>query len=113
MRKIAVSYCGLACVVDTPFWLAFFFGNVSRCNGGKEKIARDANSKVSSRSDDIVFGHKEFVVFLNPRSGMFEQSREKRNVYTTTLGRHVSLVTSGTLIPCKHIIVSFSKVASC
>ena len=25
--------------VDTPFWLAFIFGNVSRCNGCKGKIA--------------------------------------------------------------------------
>ena len=60
--------------VDTPFWLALLFGNVSRCNGCKGKIARDANSKVLPPPDDIVFGHK---VFLNPRSGMFEQSREK------------------------------------
>lgn len=32
--------------VDMPFWLAFIFGNVSRCNGCKGKIAQDANNKV-------------------------------------------------------------------
>ena len=52
-----------------------------------------------------MFGRKEFVVFLNSRSGMFD---ERREMSTTTLGRHVSLLTSGTLIPCKHIFVSFS-----
>jgi len=31
--------------------------------------------------DDIVLGHQEYIVFHNPRSGMFEQSRKKRNVY--------------------------------
>jgi hypothetical protein len=31
--------------------------------------------------DDVVLGHKEYVLFQNPKSGMFEQSREKRNVY--------------------------------
>ena len=67
--------------VDTPFWLAFIFGNVSRCKG---KIARDANNKVLPPPDDIVFGHKEFVIFQNYHSGMFEQSREKRNVYYHT-----------------------------
>ena len=93
--------------VDTPFWLAFLFGNVSRCNGCKGKIARDVNSKVLPPPDDIVFGHKEFVVFLNPRSGMFEQSREKRNVYyhtwKTCIAPHFM-----DFDPCKHIFVSSS-----
>ena len=50
----------------------------------QRKSARDANNKVLPPPDDIVFGHKEFVIFQNHRSGMFEQSREKRNVYYHT-----------------------------
>ena len=67
--------------VDTPFWLVFVFGNVSRCNGCKGKIHRDENKKPLPPPGDIVLRHQEYVVFHNPRSGMFEQSREKRNVY--------------------------------
>lgn len=67
--------------VDTPFWVVFIFGNISRCNGCKGRISRGENRKVLPPPDDIVLGHKEFVVFQNPRSGNFEQSREKRNVY--------------------------------
>lgn len=69
------------CFVETPFWLTFICGNISRCNGCKGKISRDANKKVLPPPDDIVLGHKEYVLFQNPKSGMFEQSREKRNVY--------------------------------
>ena len=68
-------------LVETPFWLAFIFGNVSRCNGCKGKILRDENKRPLPPPDDIVIGHKEFIIFSNPRSGLFEQSKEKRNVY--------------------------------
>ena len=68
-------------LVDSPFWLVFLFGNVSRCNGCKGKILRDDDKRPLPPPHDIVFGHKEYVVFSNPRSGMYEQSREKRNVY--------------------------------
>lgn len=67
--------------VETSFWLVFIFGNISRCNGCKGKICRDVNKKLLPPPDDIVLGHKKFVVFQNPNSGIFEQSREKRNVY--------------------------------
>ena len=67
--------------VDSPFWLVFIFGNVSRCNGCKGRIVRDANKKPLPPPDDIILGHKEYIVFHNPRSGNFEQSREQRNVY--------------------------------
>ena len=40
-----------------------------------------ANKKLLPPPDDIVLGHKEYVVYQNPNSGMFERSREKRNVY--------------------------------
>lgn len=50
-------------------------------NGCKGKICRDVNKKLLPPPDDIVLGHKEYVVFQNPNSGIFEQTREKRNVY--------------------------------
>ncbi len=68
--------------VDTPFWMAFIFGNISCCNGCKGRFFR-----VTTRTFClclmiiIVFGHKEFVLFQNPQSGKFEQSKERRNVY--------------------------------
>ena len=91
--------------VDTPFWLTFIFGNISRCNGCKGKIARGVNNKVLPPPDDVVFGHKEFVIFQNPHSGMFEQSREQRNVYyhtwKTCIAPHFR-----DFDPSKHISVS-------
>lgn len=45
--------------VDMPFWLALIFGNVSRCNGCKGKIAQDAN-KILPTPDDIVFCNKKY-----------------------------------------------------
>ena len=67
--------------VENPFWLTFVFGNISRCNGCKGKIQRGENKRPLPPPDDIVFGHREFVIFSNPRSGAYEQSKEKRNVY--------------------------------
>lgn len=66
--------------VESPFWVAFLFGNVSRCNGCKGKIQR-LDGKPLPPPDDLVLGHKEFVVFINPKSSRFEQSWDKRNVY--------------------------------
>lgn len=68
-------------MVDSPFWVAFLFGNVSRCNGCKGKISRQINNKPLPPPDDLILGHKEYVIFLNPKSGRFEQSWDKRNVY--------------------------------
>ena len=67
--------------VECSFWLAFVFGNVSRCNGCKGKIRRGDDKKPLPPPDDLVVGHKEHVVYQNPHSGNFELSREKRNVY--------------------------------
>ena len=67
--------------VDTPFWMVFIFGNVSRCNGCKGRISRGEDKKPLPPPDDIVLGHKEYIVYHNSKTGNFEQSREKRNVY--------------------------------
>jgi hypothetical protein len=64
--------------VTLPFWLVFIFGNVSRCKG---RISRGEDKKLLPPPDDIVFGHKEYVIYQNSKSGNFEQSRKKRNVY--------------------------------
>ena len=66
--------------VESPFWVTFLFGNVSRCNGCKGKIQR-LDGKLLPAPDDLVVGHKEFVIFINPKSGRYEQSWDKRNVY--------------------------------
>ena len=67
--------------IESPFWVAFIFGNVSRCQGCKGRIARSEDKSSLPLPDDIVLGHKEHVVYQNARSGMFEQSTDKRNVY--------------------------------
>ena len=67
--------------VESQFWVAFIFGNVSRCQGCKGRIARGENKSLLPPPNDIVLGHKEHVVYQNARSGLFEQSAEKRNVY--------------------------------
>ena len=67
--------------VESPFWVTFIFGNISRCNGCKGKIHRSIDGKPLLPPEDIVLGHKEFVIFANPKSGNFEQSWDRRNVY--------------------------------
>ncbi len=78
--------------VTNPFWLCFIHGNVSRCNGCKGRIMRGEDRKPLPPPDDLVIRHKEFVLFNNPRTGFFEQSREERNVYyhpwKTCIGPH-------------------------
>lgn len=67
--------------VVKPFWVCFIFGNISRCNGCKGKILRGEGRKPLPPPDDLVLRHREFIVFNNPRTGLFEQSKEERNVY--------------------------------
>lgn len=47
--------------------------------GAKEGSPED--KKPLAPPDDIVFGHKEYIINQNSKSGNFEQSREERNVY--------------------------------
>ena len=61
--------------VQTPFWVCFAKGNISRCNGCKNKIGR------LPAPEDIVLQHKERVLFLNPHTGIYQLSRDARNVY--------------------------------
>ena len=68
-------------LVQTQFWLCFVYGNISRCNGCKGKIGRSAGNMPLPPPGDIVFRHRETVIFQNPRSGIFQQSRDPRNVY--------------------------------
>ena len=66
--------------VEMPFWLTFIFGNVSRCNGCKGKIRRGEGKALLPPPDDIVLGHKEYVVYQNIHSGKFEMSQDERSV---------------------------------
>ena len=61
--------------VHVPFWICFAKGNISRCNGCKSRIGRLAPP------GDIVLQHKERVLFLNPNTGVYQLSRDYRNVH--------------------------------
>ena len=63
------------------FWVTLVCGNISRCQGCANKILRDANGKPLPPPDDIVLQHKEQVLFNNPNTGLFQLSKDYRNVY--------------------------------
>ena len=67
-------------LIETPFWVAFIFGNVSRCSACKGKLLRDENKRPLPPPDDKVLGHKEFVIFSNPRSGLLAIEGEKKRL---------------------------------
>jgi len=67
--------------VETQFWLCFVHGNISRCNGCKGKIGRSEANRPLPPPGDIVFHHRETVIFQNPKTGIFQQSKDPRNVY--------------------------------
>ena len=63
------------------FWLTFVKGNISRCNGCGTKNLRLPNGQPHPPPDDLCIQHKEQVMFLNPNSGNYQLSCDKRNVY--------------------------------
>ena len=68
--------------IDDPFWVVHLAGNISRCCGCKGKIVRDSElQRMAHIPSDVVIQHEEFVLFQNPNTGVFQLSREKRNVY--------------------------------
>ena len=50
-------------------------GNISRCNGCKNKIGQ------LPPPGDIVLQHKKWVIFLNPNTEVYQLSRDHLNVY--------------------------------
>ena len=70
--------------VHVPFWICFAKGNISRCNGCKGRIGR------LPPPGDIVLQHKERVLFLNPNTGVYQLSRDYRNVYYHALNSCVA-----------------------
>lgn len=68
-------------LVGSPLFVCFVQGNISQCNGCKGRIARATDKKPLPLPGDIVLRHKERVVYLNSRTGVYEQSRDDRNVY--------------------------------
>ena len=89
------GYGGQPCTATTPilvqpspqiephnlFWLVLLAGNISRCQGCGGKIERGIDGKVLPPPNDLVVQHKEQVIFQNPHSGIFQLSRDYRNVY--------------------------------
>ena len=63
------------------FWVVFVGGNISRCQGCSGKIMRDSNGKPLPPPNDLVVQHKEQVLFINPKTGVFQLSSGHRNVY--------------------------------
>ena len=63
------------------FWVVLLSGNISRCQGCLGKISRSSDGKVLPPPDDLVLQHKEQVLFNNPKTGMYQLSRDYRNVY--------------------------------
>ena len=64
--------------VGSLFLLCFVQGNISRCNGSKGRIA---HGQVLPLPDDLVVHRRENVLFLNPNTRVYQQSREVCNVY--------------------------------
>ena len=67
--------------VEDPFIVGFVHGNIPRCNGCKGRISRGEDGKPLPAPNDLVLRHREHVIFQNPNTGLFQQSRDKRNVY--------------------------------
>ena len=63
------------------FWVMMISGNISRCQGCSGRILRGGDGKPLPPPDDLVVQHKEYVLFQNPKSGIFQVSRDLRNVY--------------------------------
>ena len=70
----------------------------------ESRIARGQDKKPLPPPDDLVIRQRENVLFLNPNTGVYQQSREARNVYyhpwRTCIAPHFKA-----LIPSQHINV--------
>ena len=66
---------------ETPFYLVFVKGNISKCGGCGKKDLRDSSGKTHSPPEDICLQHKEFIMFDNPHTGIRQRSHDQRNVY--------------------------------
>jgi len=67
--------------VENLFTVVFIHGNISRCNGCKGRIKRGEDGEPLPAPGDLVLRHPEYVVYQNPKTGLFRQSCDKRNVY--------------------------------
>ena len=61
--------------VGQPFRLMFYNSRISRCQGCRGQI------QPCSSPHDVIFQHKEQVLFQNPNSGNWQLSRDLRNNY--------------------------------
>ena len=67
---------GSSSSVGQPFRLMFYNARISRCQGCRGEIQRGCSSP-----HDVIFQHKEHVLFQNPNSGNWQMSRDLRNTY--------------------------------
>ena len=66
---------------ETPFYLVFVKGNISKCGGCGKKDLRDLSGKPHPPPEDLCLQHKEFIMFDNPHTGLRQRSHDQRNVY--------------------------------
>ena len=71
--------------VDSPFWLTFIFGNVSRCNGCKGKISRRPDNKLLPPPDDIVLGTRSMLYF-RIQTQVYLSNQGRSEMFTITHG---------------------------
>ena len=63
------------------FWVHSVKGNISRCTGCAQRDLRAVNGKPHPPPHDLCLQHKEQVLFENPKTGCYQMSRDRRNVY--------------------------------
>lgn len=100
--QIAGEDSGSQEMCDTSgFFLQFVKGNISRCAGCGKRDLRGVDGKPHPPPDDLCLQHKEYVLFENPRTGAYQQSRDLRNVYY-----HANKMCVHPKYPNPHIVVS-------
>jgi len=57
--------------VENLFTVVFIDGNISWCNGCKGRIKRGEDGKPLPAPCDLVLRHPEYVVYQNPKTGLF------------------------------------------
>ena len=67
--------------VSQPFYLMFVKGNISRCAGCGLKNLRQIDGSPFPPPEDLCVQHKEYVLFENPKTGIYQLSNDLRNVY--------------------------------
>ena len=67
-------------LVETPFWVALLFGNVSRCNGCKGNISRGPDNKPLPPPDNLVLGVAPNFADFNPSCHIMKSKLQPSHV---------------------------------